>query len=90
MTNKHFFSAIVAAAALLATTGGYFVFTQKVFDYLRPDSVLEEQPLRTMAEQSQLAVYEHNDFWMCMDTYKDVERLNRMWSEGTRPWVVWA
>jgi glucose-1-phosphate cytidylyltransferase len=70
--------------------GGFFVFAQKAFDYLRPDSVLEEQPLRTMAEQSQLAVYEHNDFWMCMDTYKDVERLNRMWSDGKRPWVVWA
>jgi glucose-1-phosphate cytidylyltransferase len=69
--------------------GGFFVFNRKIFDYLTEDSVLEEDPLRTLAGRGQLAVYEHRDFWMCMDTFKDVERLNRMWAEGRRPWVVW-
>ncbi|MFN3484192.1 MAG: glucose-1-phosphate cytidylyltransferase [Planctomycetota bacterium] len=69
--------------------GGFFVFNRKIFDYLTEDSVLEEEPLRTLAGRGQLAVYEHKDFWMCMDTFKDVERLNRMWAEGRRPWVVW-
>jgi len=69
--------------------GGFFVFNRKIFDYLTEDSVLEEEPLRTLAGRGQLAVYEHRDFWMCMDTFKDVERLNRMWAEGRRPWVVW-
>lgn len=69
--------------------GGFFVFHRKIFDYLTEDSVLEEEPLRTLAGRGQLAVYEHKDFWMCMDTFKDVERLNRMWAEGRRPWVVW-
>ena len=69
--------------------GGFFVFSRKIFDTLTEDSVLEEAPLRRLAVHRQLAVYEHNDFWMCMDTFKDVERLNRMWSEGNRPWVTW-
>jgi glucose-1-phosphate cytidylyltransferase len=69
--------------------GGFFVFDRKIFDYLRDDSVLEEAPLRTLAAEGELAVYEHSDFWMCMDTFKDVERLNRMWTEGNRPWKVW-
>jgi glucose-1-phosphate cytidylyltransferase len=69
--------------------GGFFVFNRKIFDYLTEDSVLEEDPLRALAGRGQLAVYEHKDFWMCMDTFKDVERLNRMWAEGRRPWVVW-
>lgn len=69
--------------------GGFFVFKKKVFDYLEPDSVLEEAPLRKIAGEGQLAVYEHQDYWMCMDTFKDVEKLNRMWAEGDRPWAVW-
>ncbi len=69
--------------------GGFFVFSRRIFDYLKEDSVLEEDPLRSLAAEGQLAVYEHRDFWMCMDTFKDVERLNRMWAEGRRPWVVW-
>ena len=69
--------------------GGFFVFDRDVFDYLQEDSVLEERPLRTIAAEGGLAVHEHRDFWMCMDTFKDVERLNHMWAAGERPWVVW-
>lgn len=69
--------------------GGFFVFRRRIFEDLRDDSVLEEEPLRRLAARGQLAVYEHRGFWMCMDTFKDVERLNRLWSEGRRPWVVW-
>jgi len=69
--------------------GGFFIFNKKVFDYLSDDSILEEDPLRALAAKGQLSVYEHRDFWMCMDTFKDVERLNHMWAEGRRPWVVW-
>jgi glucose-1-phosphate cytidylyltransferase len=69
--------------------GGFFVFNKRIFDYLSDDSVMEEDPLRALAAKGQLAVHEHRDFWMCMDTFKDVERLNRMWADGMRPWVVW-
>jgi glucose-1-phosphate cytidylyltransferase len=69
--------------------GGFFVFRKKIFDYLSDDAVLEEEPLRKLTAEGQLAVHEHRDFWMCMDTAKDVERLNAMWSAGERPWAVW-
>jgi glucose-1-phosphate cytidylyltransferase len=69
--------------------GGFFIFKKKIFDYLKEDSVLEEEPLRKLSAEGQLAVHEHQDFWMCMDTFKDVERLNTMWAEGQRPWAVW-
>jgi glucose-1-phosphate cytidylyltransferase len=51
--------------------------------------VLEEEPLRGLAAKRELSVYEHGGFWMCMDTFKDVERLNSMWARGERPWVTW-
>jgi glucose-1-phosphate cytidylyltransferase len=69
--------------------GGFFVFNRKIFDYLDDSAPLEEDPLRKLASEGQLAVFEHRDFWMAMDTFKDVERLNKMWADGNRPWVVW-
>jgi glucose-1-phosphate cytidylyltransferase len=69
--------------------GGFFVFQREFFKYLDENCVLEEEPLRGACRDGQLSVFEHNGFWMCMDTYKDVERLNAMWNRGERPWTVW-
>lgn len=69
--------------------GGFFVFNRKIFDYLSLDSVLEEEPLRELAKKKELAVYTHPGFWMCMDTFKQVQMLNNMWKEGNRPWKIW-
>jgi glucose-1-phosphate cytidylyltransferase len=78
--------------------GGFFVFKRRFFDYLDEDSVLEEEPLRKLTSERQLAVYRHDGFWACMDTFKDFERLNELWARhrmphtgfrGTPPWAVW-
>lgn len=69
--------------------GGFFVFQKKILDYLDKDCVLEEAPLRELTAEHELSIYEHEDFWQCMDTFKDVERLNSMFSEGERPWMSW-
>jgi glucose-1-phosphate cytidylyltransferase len=42
-----------------------------------------------MVESRELAVYEHDGFWGCMDTKKDFEALNAMWSSGQVPWKCW-
>jgi glucose-1-phosphate cytidylyltransferase len=76
--------------------GGFLVFRKEFFDYLREDSVLEEDPLRALAAKRQIAAYRLEKFWACMDTYKDVERLNTLWEtqymphmgyRGKPPWV---
>ena len=69
--------------------GGFFAFSRSVFDYLTPDEALEEQPLRRMVAHGELAVYEHDGFWTCMDTKKDFDALNSMWGEGQTPWKKW-
>jgi glucose-1-phosphate cytidylyltransferase len=69
--------------------GGFFVFQRNVFDYLTFEDPLEEAPLRRMVERRELAVYEHDGFWGCMDTKKDFEALNAMWSSGQVPWKCW-
>ena len=69
--------------------GGFFVFNKRIFDYLDEDSALEEEPLRRLTKEGELAIFKHDGFWSCMDTFKDVDRLNKMWDAGERPWVVW-
>ena len=71
--------------------GGFFVFHRRVFDRIKPtDNVtLEEAVLESLAAEGQLAVYQHHGFWQSMDTYREMELLNAMWSGGRAPWHTW-
>jgi glucose-1-phosphate cytidylyltransferase len=68
--------------------GGFFVFEPGALDYLRPDSVLEREPLEALAAAGALAAYRHSGFWRCMDTYKDAVALNDLWAAGDAPWTA--
>ena len=66
--------------------GGFMVMRPGVFDYV-DDGMIEDALIRMTAEQ-QLSVYRHGGFWKAMDTYQEMEELNRLW-EGDRPWAIW-
>ena len=68
--------------------GGFFVFDSRVFDYLDADPglVFEQEPLRRLAEDGQLMLFEHSGFWQPMDTYREWKLLNEMWDSGQAPW----
>jgi glucose-1-phosphate cytidylyltransferase len=36
-----------------------------------------------------MMIYEHNDFWQPMDTYRDHQLLNQLYDGGQAPWVLW-
>ncbi len=67
--------------------GGFFVFESEVLDRLEPDTVLEREPLESLAEEGKLGAYRHHGFWDCMDTYKDLVTLNDLWERGEAPWL---
>ncbi|MBI4398620.1 MAG: glucose-1-phosphate cytidylyltransferase [Candidatus Omnitrophica bacterium] len=69
--------------------GGFFVLQEEIFNYLKQDSILEQEPLKRLAAAEQLSIYPHNDFWQCMDTFKDVECLNQLWNEKKAEWKLW-
>jgi glucose-1-phosphate cytidylyltransferase len=71
--------------------GGYFVLNRKVFDYLRAEDncVFEKEPLENLSTGGQLMVYRHDDFWQCMDTYREMELLNGLWKNNNAPWRIW-
>ncbi len=69
--------------------GGFFCFEPDVFDVLAEDSVLERDPLETLATAGRLRAHRHTGFWECMDTYKDTVALNDLWAVGRAPWKLW-
>jgi glucose-1-phosphate cytidylyltransferase len=70
--------------------GGFFVFDRAVLGRLRPDQVLEREPLEALAADGELRAFRHDGFWDCMDTYKDAVLLNDLWASGTPPWRTWS
>ena len=70
--------------------GGYMVLHKKVLDLIdNDDTVFEAEPLRTLAEKAELAVYHHEGFWQCMDTYRELELLKSLYEKGEAPWKIW-
>lgn len=69
--------------------GGFFCFEPGVLDYLERDSVLERDPFERLSADGQLLAHRHEDFWECMDTYKDAVALNDLWESGQAPWRMW-
>jgi glucose-1-phosphate cytidylyltransferase len=71
--------------------GGFFVFDRAVLDRLsgHASCVLEREPLEGLARDGELAVYDHEGFWQCADTVRDVDQLRGLWDGGTAPWRVW-
>ncbi len=64
--------------------GGFFVCKREIFDYFKntkEDCSFENDILPLLARDSQLMSFEHNDFWMPMDTHREYELLNKLWKE---------
>lgn len=68
--------------------GGYFVFEKEVVDLIAGDTdTLERGLLSLLADRNELAVYQHDGFWQCMDTYREMELLIEMWRTNSAPWA---
>jgi glucose-1-phosphate cytidylyltransferase len=71
--------------------GGFFVFDHRVLDLIEGDSEsLEIGLLPKLAAAGELAVYQHDGFWQCMDTFREMEILNKMWASGNPPWATYS
>ena len=61
-----------------------------IFDYIEGDyTMLEREPLEEVAREGQLSAYKHHGFWQPMDTMRDKNYLESLWSSGQAPWRVW-
>lgn len=72
--------------------GGFMVVDTEVFDLL-PDHAnepLETAILQELSKRGELSVYRHDGFWQSMDTFREMQLLNELWSGQTAPWKVWG
>jgi glucose-1-phosphate cytidylyltransferase len=69
--------------------GGYFVVQPEFFDFIESDAtLLEREPLEQATLAGELMAYRHEGFWHCMDTKRDHELLEQLWTQGKAHWVV--
>lgn len=69
---------------------GYMVMNPEIFDYIEgDDTVFEQKPLESLVRDKQVMAYCYDGFWQCMDTKREMDRLNAMWNSGNAPWKVW-
>ena len=69
--------------------GGYFIFRQEIFRYINEGEELIQEPFHRLIEREELMAYKYEGFWACMDTFKDKQQLDDMYSRGEAPWEVW-
>ncbi|MBI4349603.1 MAG: glucose-1-phosphate cytidylyltransferase [Elusimicrobia bacterium] len=68
-------------------SGGFFVIEPGALEYIHAGEFFEHGPLQRLAQDGQLAVYEHDGYWAAMDTYRDVVALNEEWASGRPGWM---
>lgn len=70
--------------------GGYFVLKPEVVELIEDDTTIWEQgPLNKLAAMGELSAYRHSGFWQPMDTLRDRQHLEELWSKAKAPWKVW-
>ena len=70
--------------------GGFFVLSLPVMDEIEDDSwMFEQQPIERLTQAGQVQAFYHQGFWQPMDTLRDKQRLEELWSRGNAPWKTW-
>jgi glucose-1-phosphate cytidylyltransferase len=71
--------------------GGFFVLSKSVLERIDGDITdWERKPLESLASDGELRAYAHSGFWQPMDTLRDKNHLEDLWSTGKAPWKVWS
>jgi glucose-1-phosphate cytidylyltransferase len=69
--------------------GGFMVLRQEIFSYMQDGEELVEEPFRRLIRERKLMAHPHEGFWACMDTFKEKQDLDDVFSRGKAPWAVW-
>ncbi len=71
-------------------SGGFFVLSPRVLDYIGGDQTIwERDPMEKLAHEGQLSAFMHEGFWQPMDTMRDRVLLEELWNSGKAPWKTW-
>ncbi|MBD2078559.1 glucose-1-phosphate cytidylyltransferase [Leptolyngbya sp. FACHB-17] len=73
----------------LRINGGFFALKTEIFRYMQPGEELVIEPFQRLIEKEQLVAYKYDGFWTCMDTFRDKQNLDDLYTQGNPPWEVW-
>jgi glucose-1-phosphate cytidylyltransferase len=68
---------------------GFFVLNRAVLEDIRPGEDLVVEPFRRLISRGALSALKHDGFFGCMDTFKEKQLLDQMYTRGSAPWQVW-
>ncbi|MGD1061652.1 MAG: glucose-1-phosphate cytidylyltransferase [Terracidiphilus sp.] len=70
--------------------GGFFVLSPEVMSEIPDESSMFEQELmQKLSARNQVQAFFHHGFWQPMDTLRDKQRLEELWTSGRAPWKTW-
>ena len=67
---------------------GFFVFRNRIFDYIKDGEELVNEPFRRLIAEGELIAYRHTGFFRAMDTLRDKQILEEMVERGDMPWLA--
>jgi glucose-1-phosphate cytidylyltransferase len=68
--------------------GGFFVLEPAVQDWIDDDlAAFESTTLPRLAKSDELRAFQHDGFWQPMDTLREKNELEKLWSTGNPPWM---
>ncbi len=70
--------------------GGFFVVEPKFIDYINGDEeMLETHPMQRAIKNNDVAAYETDSFWRCVDSKRDLDYVQKLWEEGNAKWAIY-
>ena len=77
----------VVDTAVVPPGPGLWFIEPGVFEYLAgDDTILERDPLEHLARDGQLMAFRHPGFFQPMDTLRERDLLESLWTSGSAPW----
>jgi glucose-1-phosphate cytidylyltransferase len=70
--------------------GGFFVLSPRCLERIAGDATSwEAEPLTRLAADGELMAFTHQGFWQPMDTLREKNLLEDLWTRGQAPWKTW-
>lgn len=70
--------------------GGFFVLSPRAIEEVKDEStVFEFEPMQRLTARGEVEAFFHRGFWQPMDTLREKQRLEELWSSGRAPWKTW-
>ena len=79
----------ISAGPTRESTAAFSVLRQAIFDYMIEGEELVEKPFARLIGEKKLMAYSYDGYWACMDTFKERQELEDVFTRGSAPWTVW-